>query len=93
MERRGKVIKRHQRDGRKKKGILKRKEEGKNPFVVNIITVLQRAALKQTHAGAQHQAAQPLSLLGHSKLSSSTGDPGAAGRVGEPVRRAFKRPW
>lgn len=58
MWRRGKVIKRHQRDGRKKKGILKRKEEGKQPLLINTITVLQRAALKHEPARAQHQAAQ-----------------------------------
>jgi len=39
--RRGKVIKRHQREGRKKKGIFKREEEGKQTLLIDTIAVLE----------------------------------------------------
>lgn len=81
MWRRGKVIKRHQRDGRKgkKKGILKGKEGGKQLFPIDTI------ALKQKHPRAQlHISA------GDTRGSSrSTRDPGAGGLCASP--KSFKR--
>ena len=77
MWRRGKVIKRHQRGGRKKKGILKRKEEGKQPFPIDTMTALQRAALKP----GTEQLSRASLLRAHQGLREHSG---AAGFVFQP---------